>query len=121
MAGLIAVGSEHLFFEFDFEKILANLESYDPKGVLAFFGDSPPSATTLTLIRYGIFTSSAFLIIGLFTRINLIINMILTLLLFSFYESVNRYGYWCHSLNLINLAQIAFVFAPPGKLSLIHI
>ncbi|MFN7690143.1 MAG: hypothetical protein ACK5QU_03585, partial [Bacteroidota bacterium] len=91
-----------------------NISIYFPKGVLAFLGDTVPSMNTIDFWLFLQLWSAIFLILGLFSRVSLVINFLANLLLISLSESFSV-G-WSHGYNMNLLAQMPFVFAPVGRL-----
>lgn len=91
-----------------------NISNYFPKGVLAFLGDTVPSMNTIDVWLFLQLWSAIFLILGLFSRVSLVINFLANLLLISLSESFSV-G-WSHGYNMNLLAQMPFVFAPVGRL-----
>lgn len=91
-----------------------NVNNYFPKGVLAFLGETAPSIETIDVWMFLQFWSAIFLVIGLFSRITLLVNFICNLLLISLSESFSVS--WSHGFNMNLLAQMPFIFAPAGRL-----
>lgn len=89
-------------------------ESYNPIGVLAFFGPKLPPEIFFTSLYWVAFVSTWFALIGIFSRVSMLVSAAAVITLVPVLESFNVYG-WSHGFNLILLTQLAFCFADAGQ------
>lgn len=88
------------------------LASYTPKGLVQLFWNSPPPAQFVDMIIIIARWSTLFAIVGLFTRISMILSVLSISFIISLFFSWEPY--WSHGNNVELLAGIAMMFGRAG-------
>ena len=102
----------HILPAFECSVETSRLAIYQPEGILHLFGAQRPPVWMFEAARYLAIASTCCALVGLFTRASMLLSALSNLLLASLI-----YSYapgWSHRLNVILLAQIAFLFARGG-------
>ncbi len=93
-----------------------NPQMYRPLGLLYLFGPTPPSAAFFSTCRAATIAGCFFVIVGLFTRLALLVAVLGCTLLAS--EAYAFLPFWSHAFSPLLLPALALLFGPPAPWSL---
>lgn len=114
MGCMVLTGLNCYGLNWNFEQLFEITGQFDPKGIAVILGERPP-IVLMKLIFWTAHITAITLILGLFTRVSLVLCAVTTLLLYGFSEGIDLVGYWGHGANLDSLAMLALVLANPGQ------
>ena len=87
--------------------------AYHGVGLLQLLGSDPPPVWFFETLKWVALVAAIFVVLGLFTRISLIVTALSMCLLIGFLESFTKS--WHHGYTPLLLALVAFMFAPAGR------
>jgi hypothetical protein len=90
-------------------------EHYRPLGLLYLFGKGVPDPALFNVFREIARVSMWLVVIGFFSRVNLLVSTVLLCLLTGALWAFT--GTWCHGFNPVLLTAIAMLLGPPCPLS----
>lgn len=85
---------------------------YDPDGLLMVLGSEPPPGSVLNILRLVAYTSSVMMLVGLASRTSTLVSCVSALALASY--KMSFVSGWSHQLNVVFIAQIAFLLCRSG-------